>query len=73
MSRTALLAILSLALGGCPRHLSFGKDGEAKSPEELLKRVELGESLVHALRGDARLRVETERGSTSLTLFVSVD
>lgn len=73
MFRTAILATLSLALWGCPKHLSFGKDGEVRSPEELLKRVKGSESLVQGLRGDAKLKVETDRGSTTLTLFVSVD
>lgn len=70
------LALLPLAVGllaGCPRpHLDFGKDGEAKSAEELLKRVAQAEAQVVALKGDGKLYVDSPQGKGSVGLFVAV-
>ena len=68
-----LLLLLPLVLTACPRAaIDFGKDGEARSAEEVLKRVELTESQVIGLKGDARLSVDSPQGKGSVSLFVGV-
>ena len=70
---TLLFLPLLLALAGCPRRIAdFGKDGEPTSPQELLKRINYAESQVYALKGDARLGVDSPQGRGSVTLFAAV-
>lgn len=67
------LVPLALLLSACPVHrLDFGRDGEAKSAAELLKRVALAETTLIALKGDAKLGVDSPQGKGSVTLFVAV-
>ncbi len=67
------LTLCALALSACPKApLSFGKDGEAHTAEELLKRVDLAESQVIGLKGDARLAVDSPQGKGSVSLFLGV-
>ncbi len=69
----AVLALLPLVLAACPRvPLDFGRDGEAHTAEELLKRTELVESQVIGLKGDGRLSVDTPQGKGSVSLFIGV-
>lgn len=70
----ALVPLLAaLLLGGCPRPpVNFGKDGEARSPEELVKRIGQAEATVVALKGDGALYVDTPQGKGSVNLFVAV-
>lgn len=71
--RGLMLVPLALVLAGCPRPaLDFGKDGEAKSAEEVLKRVALAESTVVALKGDGKLYVDAPQGKGSVGLYVAV-
>lgn len=71
--RGLLLVPLALVLAACPRPaLDFGKDGEAKSAEEVLKRVALAESTVVALKGDGKLYVDAPQGKGSVALYVAV-
>ena len=68
-----LLTLLPLLFTACPRvPIDFGKEGEARSAEELLKRVELAESTVIGVKGDGRLSVDSPQGKGSVTLFVGV-
>lgn len=68
-----LFLLMSLLLAGCPRPVvNFGVDGEAHSAAELLKRVELAESAVTSLKGEARLGVNSPQGKGSVTLFAAV-
>ncbi len=68
-----LIVLLPLGLTACPRlPIDFGKEGEARTAEEVLKRVELTESQVIGLKGDARLSVDSPQGKGSVALFVGV-
>lgn len=65
--------LVSLLVTACSRlPIDFGKDGEARSAQEVLKRIELIESQVIGLKGDARLSVESPQGKGSVSLFVGV-
>jgi hypothetical protein len=69
----ALPPVVALLLLGCPRpHLEFGDDGEARSPEELLRRVAQAEAQVVALKGDGKLYVDSPQGKGSVGIFVAV-
>jgi len=69
----ALLPLLVLGLAGCPRvPLDFGKGGEARTPEELLKRIAQAEAQVVAIKGDGKLFVDAPQGKGSVALFVAV-
>lgn len=70
----ALLPFVAVFLLGCPirPHLEFGRDGEAKSPDELLKRVAQAEAQVVAIKGDGKLYVDSPQGKGSVGLFVAV-
>ena len=68
---TALVPVL-LAMG-CPRpRLDLGPDGAARSSQELLKRVDLAESAVVSVRGEANLAIDGPQGKGSTALFVEV-
>lgn len=67
------LVVWLLAFAGCPRvPINFGRDGEARTAAELLKRVDLNESTVVAVKGEARLVIETPRGKGSVGAFIAV-
>jgi hypothetical protein len=71
--RLAALIPVLLLMTACPRPpLDFGKDGEAKSPEELLKRVALTETTVVGVKGEGKLTVDSPQGKGSVTLFTGV-
>jgi Domain of unknown function (DUF4292) len=68
-----LVTAALLVLSGCPRRgVDFGKDGAPTSAEQLLERINFAEAQVFALKGDARLGVESPQGKGSITLFVAV-
>ncbi len=62
--RSSLLVISAvLTLTACPKRIAdFGKDGEPKSAEELLKRINVAESQIYSLKGDAKLIVDSPQG-----------
>lgn len=68
-----LLISALLTLTACPRRIAdFGKDGEPRSAEELLKRIKVAESQVYSLKGDAKLIVDSPQGKGAVSLFVAV-
>ena len=68
-----LLSSALLVLSGCPRRIAdFGKDGEPRTPQELLARITWAEAQVYALKGDAKLIVDSPQGKGAVTLFVAV-
>lgn len=68
-----LLISVALILTGCPKRIAdFGKDGEPKSAEELLQRINVAESQIYALKGDAKLVVDSPQGKGSVALFAAV-
>jgi hypothetical protein len=72
-AQTAAAIALFLLLAGCPPPpVDFGKDGEPKSAEELLKRVEIAELQVSSLKGDAKLKANVNEQGGSAGLFVAV-
>lgn len=72
-AQTALAAALFLGLAGCPPPpVDFGKDGEPKSVDELLKRVEAAELSVSSLKGDAKLKASVDEKGGSAGLYVAV-
>lgn len=71
--RIAALIPLCLLVQACPRlPVDFGKDGEAKSPAELLQRVDLAEQTVVGVKGDGKLTVASPQGKGSVAIFVAV-
>jgi len=51
-------AVFFLALSlGCAKRIDFGPTGEVRSAEELLGLVDLAESQVTSVKGEARLRL----------------
>lgn len=72
--RFSLLVISAvLTLTACPKRIAdFGKDGEPKSAEELLKRVNFAESQIYSLKGDAKLIVDSPQGKGAVSLFAAV-
>lgn len=71
--RLAILIPALLVLPACPRPpLDFGRDGEAKSPEDLLKRVALAETTVVGVKGEGKLTVDAPQGKGSFTMFAGV-
>ncbi|MGV3619760.1 MAG: DUF4292 domain-containing protein [Archangium sp.] len=72
--RSALLFVpIAMVLSACPpKHVDFGRDGEPKSAEDLLKRIEFVEAQVTSIKGDAKLFVDSPQGKGSVTLFVGV-
>lgn len=71
--RTAACSVLFLLLTGCPkRPLDFGKDGEPTSDADLLQRVRAAELSVTSVKGEAKLKAATDRGSGTAGLFVAV-
>ena len=71
--RTAACACLFLLLAGCPkRPIDFGKGGEPTSDAEVLQRLRAAELSVTSVKGEAKLKASTDRGSGSAGLFVAV-
>ena len=62
-----------LTLTACPKRIAdFGKDGEPRSAEELLRRINVAESQIHSLKGDAKLIVDAPQGKGAVSLFAAV-
>jgi hypothetical protein len=72
-AQTACWLALFLVLSACPPpKVDFGKDGEPKNVDELLKRVEIAELSVSSLKGEAKLKAEVNDQGGSAGLFVAV-
>jgi hypothetical protein len=69
---TALLVPIGLCLCGCPHRVDFGPSGEPRSAEELLKRIEVAESAVVGVKGEAKLKVDSPQTRGVVTLFAAV-
>jgi len=70
---TPLLISAVLALTACPKRIAdFGKDGEPKTPQELLRRIEVAESQIYSLKGEAKLIVDAPQGKGAVSLFAAV-
>jgi len=67
--RTAFFLALSLA---CAKRIDFGPTGEVRSAEELLRLVDLADSQVTSVKGEARLRLSSPSRSGTLNLFAAV-
>ena len=68
-----LLISAALVLTACPKRIAdFGKDGEPKTPQELLRRIEVAESQIYSLKGDAKLIVDAPQGKGAVSLFAAV-
>lgn len=62
-----------VALSACPKRIAdFGKDGEPRTPQELLARINVAESQIYSLKGDAKLIVDAPQGKGAVTLFAAV-
>jgi hypothetical protein len=60
-------------LSACPkRPIDFGKEGEPKSDADLLARLRAAELSVTSVKGEAKLKAATDRGSGTAGLFVAV-
>lgn len=71
-SITLLISAL-LTFSACPKRIAdFGKDGEPRSAEDLLKRINVAESQIYSLKGDAKLIVDSPQGKGAVSLFVGV-
>lgn len=68
-----LLISAALWLTACPKRIAdFGKDGEPRSAEELLARINVAESQIYSLKGDAKLHVDSPQGKGAVSLFAAV-
>ncbi len=74
IARTAVVVTLFLGLTGCPRAvpLDFGVNGEPKSVDDVLTRVDMAELSITSLKGDARLKVKLDDKGGSTGVFVAV-
>ena len=74
MSRLPSFVLLVLALSACPPRvpLNFGEQGEPRTAQELLKRVELAESQLTSIVGDAKLSVDVPQGKGAVGMYVGV-
>lgn len=69
--RAALMLVPAILALGCPLPpLDFGERGRAETADELLRRLELSELAVRAVRGEGRLSVDGPDGKGSTGLFV---
>lgn len=71
--RVAALLATVLVLSGCPRAplpLDFGLRGRIDDPAEALEMVKARAAKVHAVRGEAKAKLDTPQGGGSLTQFV---
>jgi outer membrane lipoprotein-sorting protein len=73
LCRTSVL-LISTFLSACPRlpPLDYGKNGPAQNGAELLKRIEVADAQIFAVRGDAKLIVDSPEGKGSVSIFVAV-
>jgi hypothetical protein len=68
----AVLVPIALFVCACPHRVDFGPQGEPKSAEELLKRIEVAESAVVGVKGEAKLKVDSPQTKGVVTLFAAV-
>lgn len=62
-----------LLLSACPpRPVDFGSDGEPRDADDLLLRTRLAELSVTSVKGEAKLKASSQRGSGTAGLFVAV-
>jgi hypothetical protein len=70
--RNTLPALLLLATAACVRApLDLGPEGEAKSPEELLRRIALTEATILQVKGEGKLMLQTPQGRGAATVFAA--
>ncbi len=67
-----LLVPIALAICACPHRVDFGPEGEPLSADALLKRIEVAESAIVAVKGDAKLKIDSPQTKGAVTLFVAV-
>ena len=68
-----LLISGALVWTACPKRIAdFGTDGEPRSAQELLQRINFAESQIYSLRGDAKLIVDAPQGKGAVALFAAV-
>lgn len=66
------LLVVAVACAACPPpRVDFGPDGEAKSPEDLLRRVAVAELQVVGVKGEAKLTVDAPQGKGSAAAFIA--
>lgn len=68
-----LLVAVAALLSGCPIRVDYGKDGEPKDVGELLQRVAHSEKQVSSIKGDAKLKIDSAKGSGTVSLFAAVE
>ena len=57
---------------GCAKRIDFGPAGEIRSAQELLTLTDQAERQILSLKGDARLRVSSPKGSGTLNIFAAI-
>ncbi|HLT29376.1 MAG TPA: DUF4292 domain-containing protein [Myxococcaceae bacterium] len=73
MNRLRIAMFLALTCLGCTKRIAaIPVEGRLTDPEELLARVDAAEAKAIAVRGDARLHVDSRDARGSAGLFVSV-
>ncbi len=72
-SRVACLLVLMGCFAACPpARVDFGRDGEPRTADELLKRIELAETSVLTLTGEGKLFVDSPQGKGAVSIFTQV-
>jgi hypothetical protein len=66
--------LILVGLSACPKlpPLDYGVDGPARDAADLLKRIEVAETQVISVKGDAKLVIDSDQGKGSVSLFVAV-
>ncbi len=72
LPRLPFIAFVLLLTACPPKRVDFGRDGEPRSAEELLARINHAEAQIISITGDAKLGVDSPQGKGSVTLFVAV-
>jgi hypothetical protein len=64
---------VAVLLSGCPIRVDFGRDGEPKDVGELMQRVAHSEKQISSIKGEAKLKIDSKKGSGTVSLFAAVE
>jgi outer membrane biogenesis lipoprotein LolB len=71
MNRAAAAIFLALVCWGCPKRIDFGPRGELTDAGQLFELTQAAQAQAVTLQGDGKLRVESPRGSGSVSVFLA--
>jgi hypothetical protein len=71
-NRPAVAFFLLACTAACPKHIDFGSDGRIDDAQALLKLIGAAEAQVYAVKGEAKLKVNSAQAKGAVTVFVAV-